>query len=94
MRIRFTPAALSDLDDILEYIGSYTGQGAASTKRRILEVISQLKRFPRIGTPTDDPNIRMLVASPYPYLIFYECDDATNVVIIHHICHARRERDI
>ena len=94
MRICSTGNALADLDQILEYIGVHSGHGATNTKRRILEVIAQLKRFPRIGTPTDDVSIRMRVASPYPYLIFYECDDATKVVVIHHIRHARREREI
>lgn len=94
MKIRFTRDALADLDEILEYIEERSGQGAVSTKRRILEVIAPLKQFPRIGTPTDMAGIRMLVATPYPYLIFYECDDASEVVVIHHIRHGRRERDI
>ncbi len=93
MRIRFSECALADLDQILEYIGSHSGQGATNTKRRIIEVIAQLRQFPRIGTQTDDTNIRMLVASPYPYLIFYECDQARKSIVIHHIRHARRERD-
>jgi toxin ParE1/3/4 len=94
MKISFSRNALGDLDHVLEYIGAHSGQGATNTKRRILEVIAPLKRFPRIGTPTDDPNIRMLVASPYPYIIFYEYDDTAKLVVIHHIRHARREREI
>jgi toxin ParE1/3/4 len=94
MKVRFTRIALAELDEILEFIAANSGPGAANTKRRILEVIAPLKRFPRIGTPTDDPNIRMLVAPPCPYLIFYECHDGANMLVIHHVRHARRERDV
>ncbi len=92
MKIRFTRNALADLDQILDYIDLRSEKGAAKAKRRILEVIAPLKRFPRIGTPTDITGIRMLVATPYPYLNFCECDDASTEIVIHHIRHRRRER--
>lgn len=94
MKVRFTQNSLADLDEILDFVGVRSGQGAARIKSRILEVIAPLKRFPRIGTQTNDPNIRILVVSPYPYLIFYECDDLEKAVVIHHIRHAKRERDV
>src|SRR5271166_1717515 len=49
------------------------------------------KRFdnPNIGTRTDDPTIRRMTASPYPYLIFYEATEAE--IIIHAVRHAARD---
>ena len=94
MKVRFTPNALADLDEVLTYIGERSGQGGARTKHRLLEVIAPLRRFPRMGTPTDMPNIRVLVATPYPYLVFYEYAEGSNDVVIQHIRHGRREREI
>ena len=44
---------------------------------------------PRAGTRTDDPTIRRVVASPYPYLIFYEATE--DEVIIHAVRHGARD---
>ncbi|MDZ4790936.1 MAG: hypothetical protein SGJ17_06955 [Hyphomicrobiales bacterium] len=43
---------------------------------------------PFLGQQTDDPQIRRLVARPFPYLIFYE--PAENEIIIHSVRHASR----
>lgn len=93
MRLRFTQNALADLDEVLAYIETRSQKGAANVKRRVLEVVAHLRRFPRIGTPTNDADIRMLVATPCPYLIFYECDCILKEVVIHHIRHSKRERE-
>ena len=74
MRIRFTLGAASDLNNVLTYIEARSPRGAARVKARIIAAISPLRRFPGIGTPTDDEGTRMLVATPYPYLVFYEID--------------------
>ena len=93
MNVRFSRDALAELDEIFSYIGAHSAAGAKRTQQRILAVIEYLKRFPRIGTPTDDAVTRMLVANPYPYLIFYEIDEAATEIIILHIRHGARERE-
>jgi plasmid stabilization system protein ParE len=42
-----------------------------------------------LGQATNEPGIRRLVISPYPYLIFYEV--AADEVIIHAVRHASRD---
>jgi hypothetical protein len=37
---------------------------------RIKAITDLLLDHPRIGTLTDDPTIRRMTTSPYPYLIF------------------------
>jgi plasmid stabilization system protein ParE len=93
MKVRFTRDALADLDSALTYIRSRSPAGAKRIRSRILEVIRPLRRFPGIGTATDDEGTRMLVATPYPYLIFYEIDYSAREVIILHVRHGARDRD-
>jgi plasmid stabilization system protein ParE len=38
---------------------------------------------------TDDPTIRRIATTPYPYLIFYEATDAE--IIIHAVRHGARD---
>jgi plasmid stabilization system protein ParE len=41
------------------------------------------------GAVTDDPTIRRIATTPYPYLIFYEVTDAE--IIIHAVRHGARD---
>jgi hypothetical protein len=52
-------------------------------------VIDLLLLYPGIGVVTDDPRIRRMTTTPYPFLIFFE----VTVVefIIHAIRHAARD---
>jgi plasmid stabilization system protein ParE len=45
--------------------------------------------YPHIGRRTNDPAIRRMTMTPYPYLIFYEATDTE--LIIHAIRHAARD---
>jgi plasmid stabilization system protein ParE len=85
MRLRYTLPALSDLESILDYIATHSPQGAARVRSRIEAVINLLLSHPRIGASTDDPTIRRMPTSPYPYLVFYEI--AGEDLIIHAIRH-------
>jgi plasmid stabilization system protein ParE len=89
VKLRFTLLALSDLDEILAYIAARSPIGAERVKARIKTLTELLVHFPRIGTLTDDPAIRRLTTSPYPYLIFYEVTDAE--VIVHAVRHGSRD---
>lgn len=93
MRVRFTRNAAADLDDILAFIQERSPRGASRVKERILSAIKLLGRFPGLGTLTDDEGTRMLVATPYPYLVFYEIDVQAGEVIVLHIRHGARDRD-
>jgi toxin ParE1/3/4 len=52
-------------------------------------VTDLLLRYPRAGAVTDDPTIRRVTTTPYPYLIFYEATDAE--IIIHAVRHGARD---
>ena len=89
MRLRYTQPALADLAAILEYISIHSPQGAAHVHARIQLIVDLLLSHPHIGTRTDDPAIRRVNASPYPYLVFYELVD--DEIIIHAVRHGARD---
>lgn len=89
MRLRYTLPALADLAAILDYIADRSPQGAARIHSRIRAVTDLLLRYPLAGAVTDDPAIRRLTTTPYPYLIFYEAAD--DEVVIHAVRHGARD---
>lgn len=89
MRLRYTLPALADLDSILAYIAEASPQGARRVQKRIQDVISLLLAHPEIGIRTDDPDVRRLTTTPYPFLVFYEIGDQE--IVIHAIRHAARD---
>jgi toxin ParE1/3/4 len=89
MRLRYTLPALADLAAILDYIADRSPQGAARIHSRIRAVTDLLLRYPLAGAVTDDPAIRRLTTTPYPYLIFYEATD--DEVVIHAVRHGARD---
>jgi toxin ParE1/3/4 len=70
MRLRYTRPALADLASILDYIVLRSPQGAARVHARIQTITNLLSQFPEAGRVTDDPTIRRMTTTPYPYLIF------------------------
>jgi addiction module RelE/StbE family toxin len=89
MRLRYTLPALADLTSILDYIADHSPQGATRIHTRIGAVTDLLLRYPLTGAVTDDPTIRRITITPYPYLIFYEATDAE--IIIHAVRHGARD---
>jgi len=72
MRLCYTQPALADLDAILDYIASHSPQGATRVQARIKAAVDLLLSQPHIGGRTDDPAVRRITTSPYPYLVFFE----------------------
>ena len=88
MRLRYSPSALADLDDILAYIAARSPTGAQKVQARLQAITTLLLRHPSSGSRTDDPTIRRMTTSPYPYLIFYE--PTADAIIIHAVHHTAR----
>jgi len=89
VRLRYTLPALADLNTVLDDFAARSPQGARRVHARIQTIIDLLLRHPRIGTRTDDPAIRRMTASPYPYLVFYEATETE--IIIHAVRHTARD---
>ena len=89
MRLRYTLPALADLAAILDYVSTHSPIGASNVHARIEAIANLLLSHPHLGMPTDDPAIRRINTSPYPYLIFYEVGE--NDIIIHAVRHGARD---
>jgi toxin ParE1/3/4 len=89
VRLRYTLPALADLAAILDYIAAHSPQGARRVQARIKAITELLLLHPLIGRRTNDPAIRRMTVTPYPYLIFYEV--AESEIIIHAIRHGARD---
>ncbi|MEE7457758.1 stabilization protein [Methylorubrum populi] len=81
MRLRYTPDAAAELDAILTYIASLSPQGARRVQRRIQSAIGLLLLHPLSGHATSLRPMRRIVATPYPYLIFYEATEDEVVIL-------------
>ena len=81
MKLRFTPQALSELDTILDYIAERSPHGAERVKARLLGLAGFIQGQPHGGRKTSEPGLRRIVATPYPYLVFYEVKDDEVVIV-------------
>jgi plasmid stabilization system protein ParE len=88
VKLRYTRCASAELKEILAHIEMHSPQGARNVKTRIQEVILLLTQHPQAGPVTSVGRLRRIVASPYPYLIFYEARDAE--IVIHGVRHGSR----
>jgi plasmid stabilization system protein ParE len=71
MRVRFTPRAQKQLGEIYSYISENSPAAAQRVEACVREVAGQLGHFPLMGRSTDKPDVRVRVANPYRFLIFY-----------------------
>lgn len=71
MKLRFTPPALADLDDVLNYLRASSPIAANDLSLRIEAVLERVVDNPMSGLATTEPDIRYINTHPYPYLIFY-----------------------
>lgn len=77
MRLRWSQAALADLIELRAYIAQDRPQAATSVARRILDTVSHLERFPKMGRPGRVAGTRELVVSRTPYLVPYRIREDT-----------------
>jgi toxin ParE1/3/4 len=88
VKLRYTLRAAAELDEVLTYIEERSPQGARRVQTRIQVVIDLLLRHPHAGQLTSKGRLRRMVASPYPYLIFYQA--AEDEIVIHGVRHSAR----
>jgi len=88
LKVRYTPRAARQLDAILDYIDARSPQGAAHVFDRIEATLAMLADHPNSGQALPQSSMRRIVATPYPYLIFYSV--TAEGVTIHRIRHAAR----
>jgi toxin ParE1/3/4 len=89
VKVRFTEAALSDIDDIFSYVAARNPQAAVAVVDAIETTAARICAFPYSAVATDEPGIRMAPAGRFPYLIFHTVT-ADEVVIVR-VLHGARQ---
>ncbi len=95
-RIRYTPLAYEDLDDIDTYISTVllSPQAALKLLNEMEESINRLKEFPFIGSEVNDPYLasrgyRKLIIQNY--LVFHLVDQMQKEILIMRVMYGARE---
>ncbi len=85
MRVRWTPAAADDLENISNYLHDQHPQIAQPTVRRLYAEIRDLSGFPFRGRPGRETGTRELILSGLPYVIvFRTLDQGVEILRIYH----------
>ena len=90
MRVRWTPVAASDLEDIRDYVELRFPAFARSTVKTIYSDIQSLRRFPMRGRVGEIDGTRECLLAPLPYVVVYRVTDAA--VEILRIWHTSQDR--
>jgi len=93
-KIKYTPAAVDDMDEIFSYISQDNIASAEMMLEKINERIAKLAEFPNMGSVLSDEEYTIIKRGYrfvviHPHLVFYRIID--NTVIIHRILHGRRD---
>ena len=85
MRLRWTPAAAADFENIDHYLQEHHPSYRTPTVLKLYNQIRSLKQFPNLGRPGRELGTRELLFPPLPYIVVYRLrDDAVEVLRIYH----------
>jgi toxin ParE1/3/4 len=85
MKVRWTPAAAADLEEISDYLDVHLPNFSRSTIVSLCEAIDSLLSSPNRGRPGSAPETRELVMTRIPYIVAYRVrGEAIEVLHIHH----------
>jgi plasmid stabilization system protein ParE len=91
LKLRYTPRAAAELGEILDYIAARSPQGQRRVMARLQFITRLIVEQPYSGKRTSlrGGRVRRVMATPYPFLVFYEVGDDEIVVIS--VRHAARD---
>ncbi|MCI0682877.1 MAG: type II toxin-antitoxin system RelE/ParE family toxin [Gemmataceae bacterium] len=89
MKLRITPRARTDLDDVWDYVSPAGKTGADRYVTRIRKQCRMLARFPGMGRPRDELAVGLRSFAVSPFVIFFRIEGKT--VEILRILHGARD---
>ena len=85
MTIRWSLAAVSDLANIVQYIGQDSSDAALRVGRAVYKAVGELEKFPNLGRAGRVQGTRELPLPPLPFVVVYRLkDDAIEIARILH----------
>ena len=91
MRVRWTTDAADDLERICDYIAERRPDSARRVAQSVVERISELRSFPRIGRPGRVDGTREMTFPPLPYVAVYEILEPQDEVRVLRILHGAQQ---
>jgi toxin ParE1/3/4 len=89
VRVRYTPRAFRELQDVFAYIDDHSPLGGRNVKSRVHVIIELIASHPHSGRRIGVRGLRRIAVFPYPYFIFYRV--LADEIVIHGIRHAARD---
>lgn len=90
MKVRYTATALDEIEGIFTYIVKDNPRAASDVIAAIEKTVARLSEYPRSAVETDLQDVRVALALPHPYLIFYSVEGGS--LVIRNVRHAARKR--
>jgi len=90
-KLQFTPLALSDLDDILDYIARERPMTAVAVIRRIRQACEKIARFPEMGQRRPEFSAEYRSFPVERWVVFYRIVD--DRVEVHRVLDGSRDID-
>jgi toxin ParE1/3/4 len=90
MRIRWTPPAAADLQNISDYLREHHPQYRQPTLRKLYQKIRALRHAPYVGRPGRIEGTRELLFSPLPYIGVYRVTKQT--IEVWRVYHTSQDR--
>jgi len=90
MRIRWTPAAAADLQNISDYLKEHHPQYRQPTMRKLYERMRALKNAPYLGRPGRIEETREILFSPLPYIAVYRVTEQS--IEVWRVWHTSQDR--
>jgi plasmid stabilization system protein ParE len=89
MKVRYTPRAFSDLEDIRIYIDQFNPVAARKVVTVIENIVARLGELPQSGQRSDELDVRVIFVTRYPYRVYYRI--VSDEISILHIRHTARK---
>ena len=96
MRLRYTPEAISDIQEIKRYIKNVLHNPTAALRisKTILDACSSLKTFPRLGVSIEgktgvETDLRMLICEKW--IVVYRIEAAEGTISIARVLDGRQD---
>jgi toxin ParE1/3/4 len=88
MKIRYAETALAEVEQIFSYIAEHNRSAAIDLRDRIERTVGALAEIPEMAQATDDPGVRRMPVTSYPYVVFYTVE--ANELVVLHVRHGAR----
>lgn len=90
MKVVYTDEALTDMDQIADWLIAHYPAIAPTVGRRIQAVVARIARWPDSARLVPDrPHVRAAPLGRYPYVVFYRV--TADTIEILHVHHAARQ---